>query len=179
MEDIAAFTGFLLLTGSLFFLAKFVLEQDEFRYVRNMSPLFAVLATLLFWGAEQLDPGLSPVNKFFVSGGLTFVLILVAQAFQPKRKRPLVALVLALIAAALAVPLLLLLFWLLSAWFPSAFFTPPPTEHRYESRLPDSPHGLSLGTVSARRRSAFCNKPGLTKPGEEKSRFEPFHVERI
>lgn len=156
MEDIAAFIGFLLLTGSLFLLAKFVLEQDEFRHVRNMSPFFAVLAAVLFWGAGRLDPALSTVNKFFVSGGLTLALILAAQTFQRKRRRPLVALVLALTAAALAIPLILLVLWFLFAWFPSTFFTAPPTEHRYESRLSDPQLPLAPARTTRSARNSAC-----------------------
>lgn len=156
MEDITAFIGFLLLTGSLFFLAKFVLEQDEFRYIRNMSPFFTVVAALLFWGAGRLDPSLSAVNKFFVSGCLTLALALAAQAFQRKKRRPLVALVLALIAAALAVPLILLVLWLLFAWFPSTFFTPPPTLDRYESRLINPRHSLSLTPKTGSAGDGVC-----------------------
>lgn len=169
MEDIAAFIGFLLLTGSLFFLAKFVLEQDEFRYIRNMSPLFAVLAALLFWGAGRLDPSLSAVNKFFVSGASTLVLILAAQAFQRKKRRLLAALVLALIAAALALPLILLVLWLLFAWFPSTFFTPPPTGYRYESHLIAPRHGLAPARQQARRNAAYA----LARASETAGRLQP------
>lgn len=88
MEDFAAFIGFLLLTGSLFFVAKFVLEKDEFRYVRKMSLFFALPGALLFWGAGRLDPALSAVSKFLVSGALILVLILVTQAFAAKEKTP-------------------------------------------------------------------------------------------
>lgn len=153
MEDFAAFIGFLLLTGSLFFVAKFVLEKDEFRYVRKMSLFFALPGALLFWGAGRLDPALSAVSKFLVSGALILVLILVTQALQQKKRRPLVALVLALTAAALTVPLLLLLLWLFSAWFPSTFFTLPPTEYQYESRPVDQHNRFALArtTENARR----------------------------
>lgn len=139
METILAFFVYSLATGLLFFLARFILEAHEFRYMLTVLPASALLAALFFWGMGALDPTLSALDKFFSSGALILALILGLHAQPRWRRRLTLTFLLSLASAALAIPLALLAVWIFSLWFPSHGFTPPPTDNAYEALAPASP----------------------------------------
>ena len=131
------FGGLLLALAGMLWLAKLVLEPEEFRLFLGLFAPGVLLACLLFWGVGALDPSVSAVNKFFATLVTTAVLLYAARPLLRRAVRGTVLLLLSLASATVAVPLMLLAVYLYAAWFPSSFdFTPPPADDKYDACAP-------------------------------------------